>query len=104
MLNQTEKANIDTILRYEENAGWRQPQQSPEQLASQAALDYCNATGWTNSSVNFVESRPAGGYYVNVMKADSSGNSYEENFVVTVSGNTATVTGTEQFGEFTPIS
>lgn len=104
MLNQTERANIDTILRYEENAGWRQPQQSPEQLASQAALDYCNATGWTNSSVNFVESRPAGGYYVNVMKADASGNSYEENFVVTVSGNTATVIGTEQFGEFTPIS
>lgn len=104
MLNATEKANVDTILDFEESAGWRQTQADPEQLASQAALDYCSMTGWTESHVNFVQSRPSGGYYVNVMKGDPSGNSYEENYVVTVSDNTATVIGTEQFGEFTPIS
>lgn len=47
--------------------------------------------------------RPAGGYYVNVMKIDDSDNSYEENYVVTVENGKAIVTGTEQFGEFTPI-
>ena len=36
------------------------------------------------------------------MKIDDSDNSYEENYVVIVENGKATVTGTEQFGEFTP--
>ena len=103
MLNATEKANVDTILNYEKSAGGQQEKTRPEDMASQAALNYCQTTGWTNSRVNFVESRPAGGYYVNVMKIDDSDNSYEENYVVTVENGKAIVTGTEQFGEFTPI-
>lgn len=103
MLNATEKANVDTILNYENNAGGQQARSRPEDMASQAALNYCQTTGWTNSRVNFVESRPAGGYYVNVMKIDDSDNSYEENYVVTVENGKAIVTGTEQLGEFTPI-
>ena len=103
MLNATEKANVDTILNYENNAGGQQARSRPEDMASQAALNYCKTTGWANSRVNFVESRPAGGYYVNVMKIDDSDNSYEENYVVTVENGKAIVTGTEQFGEFTPI-
>ena len=85
------------------SAGGQQEKTRPEDMASQAALNYCQTTGWTNSRVNFVESRPAGGYYVNVMKIDDSDNSYEENYVVTVENGKAIVTGTEQFGEFTPI-
>lgn len=104
LLNATEKANVETILSFEESAGWRQTQADPEQLASQAALDYCSATGWPDSSVNFVQARPDGGYNVNVMKSEPSGLSYEETFVVTVDGGSAVVTGTEQFGVFTPIS
>ena len=103
MLNATEKANVDTILNYEKSAGGQQEKTRPEDMASQAALNYCQTTGWMNSRVNFVESRPAGGYYVNVMKIDDSDNSYEENYVVTVENGKAIVTGTEQFGEFTPI-
>ena len=103
MLNATEKANVDTILNYEKSAGGQQEKTRPEDMASQAALNYCQTTGWTNSRVNFVESRPAGGYYVNVMKIDDSDNSYEENYVVTVENGKAIVTGTEQFGEFAPI-
>ena len=90
-------------LNYENNAGGQQARSRPEDMASQAALNYCKTTGWANSRVNFVESRPAGGYYVNVMKIDDSDNSYEENYVVTVENGKAIVTGTEQFGEFTPI-
>lgn len=103
MLNATEKANVDTILNYEKSAGGQQEKTRPEDMASQAALNYCQTTGWMNSRVNFVESRPAGGYYVNVMKIDDSDNSYEENYVVTVENGKAIVTGTEQFGEFAPI-
>ena len=103
MLNATEKANVDTILNYEKSAGGQQEKTRPEDMASQAALNYCQTTGWTNSRVNFVESRPAGGYYVNVMKIDDLDNSYEENYVVMVENGKAIVTGTEQFGEFTPI-
>lgn len=84
MLNAMEKANVDTILSYEQNTYGQQVQSNPEDLASQAALTCCKTTGWANSRVNFVESRSADGYYVNVMKIDDSDNSYEENYVVTV--------------------
>ncbi|MFR8410516.1 MAG: YARHG domain-containing protein [Butyricicoccus sp.] len=102
MLNATEKANVDTILNYERvQADSREDPAGGYGIAGRAEL--CQTTGWTNSRVNFVESRPAGGYYVNVMKIDDSDNSYEENYVVTVENGKAIVTGTEQFGEFTPI-
>ena len=54
MLNATEKANVDTILNYEKSAGGQQVMTRRVYLASLAALNYCQTTGWTNCGVNFV--------------------------------------------------